>query len=98
MPAVPRPRRDSEGPADIQPCARSPHGIERLQPDWILDWLKDPAAILPGTRMPAFWPEYPKSSYPHMGGSAEAQILAIRDYLMTFKGGPSPMTGTRTAN
>jgi mono/diheme cytochrome c family protein len=72
--------------------------IERLQPDWVLDWLKDPAAILPGTRMPAFWPEYPKSSYPHMGGSGEAQILAIRDYLMTFKGGPSPMTGTRTAN
>ena len=73
-------------------------GIERLQPDWILDWLKDPAAILPGTRMPAFWPAYPKSDYPHMGGSAEAQIPAIRDYLMTFKGGPSPMTGTRTAN
>jgi hypothetical protein len=72
--------------------------IERLQPDWVLDWLKDPAAILPGTRMPAFWPEYPKSAYPHLGASGEAQILAIRNYLMTFKGGPSPMTGTRTAN
>jgi hypothetical protein len=40
--------------------------------------------------MPAFWPEYPKSFYPQFGGNAEAQIRAIRDYLMTFRGGPSP--------
>jgi hypothetical protein len=71
---------------------------ERLQADWILDWLKNPAVILPGTRMPAFWPDYPKSFYPHLGNNAEAQILAIRDYLMTFKGGPSPMVGARNAN
>ena len=71
---------------------------ERLQPDWIVDWLKNPAVILPGTRMPSFWPELPKSFYPHLGGNGEQQIIAIRDYLMTFKGGPSPMTGARTAN
>jgi hypothetical protein len=63
---------------------------ERLNPDWILAWLKNPAEILPGTRMPAFWPEYPKTFYPHLNNSAEAQILAIRDHLLTFKGGPSP--------
>jgi mono/diheme cytochrome c family protein len=63
---------------------------DRLQPDWILDWLKNPQRIQPGTRMPAFWPEYPKSYFPHMGGSADAQITAIRDYLLTFRGGPSP--------
>lgn len=63
---------------------------DRLQPDWVLDWLKAPAAILPGTRMPAFWPDHPKSAFPQMGGSAEAQIRAIRDYLLTFRGGPSP--------
>jgi mono/diheme cytochrome c family protein/archaellum component FlaC len=71
---------------------------ERLQADWILDWLKDPALILPGTRMPAFWPDYPKSFYPQFGGNAEAQIRAIRDHLMTLRGGPSPMAPTqRTA-
>jgi mono/diheme cytochrome c family protein len=75
---------------------------ERLQPDWILEWLKKPFDILPGTRMPQFWPDYPKSYYPQLGGSAEAQIRAIRDYLLTFRGGPSPKTGatgatTRTA-
>ena len=65
---------------------------ERLQPDWILAWLKNPLIILPGTRMPAFWPDYPKSFYTQFGGSAEAQILAIRDHLLTLRGGPSPKT------
>jgi mono/diheme cytochrome c family protein len=72
---------------------------ERLQPDWILDWLKKPSDILPGTRMPAFWPDYPKSFYPQMNGDAEAQIRAIRDHLLTFRGGPSPKPGAaKTAN
>jgi mono/diheme cytochrome c family protein len=63
---------------------------DRLQPDWILDWLKKPSDILPGTRMPAFWADYPKSPFPQLDGNAEAQIRAIRDYLLTFKGGPTP--------
>jgi len=67
---------------------------ERLQPDWILQWLKNPGAILPGTRMPQFWPDYPKSPYPGMGGDADAQIRAIRDHLETLKGGPSPKNPT----
>jgi hypothetical protein len=72
---------------------------ERLQADWILDWLRNPTAILPGTRMPAYWPEYPKSFYPQLGGDADAQMRAIRDHLLTLRGGPSPMpTGSRTAN
>ena len=63
---------------------------DRLQPEWILEWLKRPSDILPGTRMPAFWPDYPKSSFPQLNGDAEAQIRAIRDHLLTFKGGPTP--------
>jgi hypothetical protein len=43
--------------------------------------------------MPAFWPDYPKSFYTQLGGDAEAQIRAIRDHLMTFRGGPSPKVG-----
>jgi mono/diheme cytochrome c family protein/predicted nucleic acid-binding Zn-ribbon protein len=65
---------------------------ERLNPEWILDWLKNPASFLPGTRMPAYWPEFPKSPFPQLGGDAAAQIRAVRDHLMTFKGGPSPKT------
>jgi len=65
---------------------------ERLNPDWILQWLKNPAAILPGTRMPSFWPQemQPKSPYPELGGDADAQMRAIRDHLETLRGGPSP--------
>jgi mono/diheme cytochrome c family protein len=69
---------------------------DRLQPEWILEWLKAPASILPGTRMPAFWPDYPKSPYPQMGGSGEAQVLAIRNHLMTLRGGPTPRRGGNT--
>jgi hypothetical protein len=73
---------------------------ERLRPEWIVDWLKNPAVILPGTRMPSFWPEYPKSFYPQFGGSAQAQMEAIRDHLLQLRGGPSPMSPetSRTAN
>src|SRR5688572_13300236 len=67
---------------------------ERLQSDWIVDWLRNPATILPGTRMPAFWPDHPKSFYPQLGGDAEAQMRAIRDHLLTLRGGPSPMTNS----
>jgi mono/diheme cytochrome c family protein len=81
--------------ANLAPDLRM--SVERLQPDWILDWLKNPQRIQPGTRMPAFWPEYPKSYFPQMGGSADAQITAIRDHLLTFRGGPSPKRPAPTA-
>jgi mono/diheme cytochrome c family protein len=83
---------------------------ERLQADWILQWLRKPSDILPGTRMPAFWADYPKSLYTRQtpgfewlpaefDGNAEAQIRVIRDHLLTFRGGPSPKPGAaKTAN
>jgi mono/diheme cytochrome c family protein len=84
--------------SNLAPDLRMAH--ERLQPDWMLQWMKKPLDILPGTRMPAYWPDYPKSFYPHLGGDAEKQIQAIRDYLLTFRGGPSPKVppGARNAN
>jgi mono/diheme cytochrome c family protein len=91
--AIPKDQPTSNLAPDLRMSA------ERLQPDWILDWLKKPSDILPGTRMPAFWPDYPKSFYPQMNGDAEAQIRAIRDHLLTFRGGPSPKPGAaKTAN
>ena len=76
--------------SNLAPDLRMTH--ERLKPEWILDWLRNPARIQPGTRMPQFWPTppYPKSSFPQLGGDAEPQIRAIRDHLMTLRGGPSP--------
>ena len=57
---------------------------ERLQPDWILSWLQNPSAILPGTRMPTFWPDYPTSFYPPLDKNGASQIRAIRDHLLTL--------------
>ena len=73
---------------------------ERLNAEWIIAWLKKPSDILPGTRMPAFWPDYPKSFYAQMDGDADVQIHVIRDYLLTFRGGPSPKSanGAKNAN
>jgi mono/diheme cytochrome c family protein/predicted nucleic acid-binding Zn-ribbon protein len=72
---------------------------DRLQPNWIADWLRDPARIVPGTRMPAFWPDHPKSYYPQFGGDAEAQIQAVTEHLLTLRGGPTPrISATRSAN
>jgi hypothetical protein len=51
--------------------------------------------------MAAFWPNYPKSDFTQLGNNAEAQIRAIRDHLMTFRGGPSPkrqQPGVMTTN
>jgi mono/diheme cytochrome c family protein len=89
-------------PADLAPSTLAPDlrmTSERLQPDWILDWLRSPLTIVPGTRMPVFWPEYPKSPYPQLGGDAAAQMRAIRDHLLTLRGGPMPPTpGARVAD
>jgi hypothetical protein len=64
---------------------------ERLNPEWVEEWLKAPLRIQPGTRMPGFWPNYPKSDFPQFANDGARQIRAIRDYLFTFRGGPSPM-------
>ena len=68
---------------------------ERLQPDWVIDWLISPLEIQPGTRMPQLWPKYPESPFPMWyGGDAVRQVQAVRDYLFTFRGGPSPLRST----
>ncbi len=82
---------DDQDVANLAPDLRMAR--ERLQPDWILDWLIRPLDIQPGTRMPTFWTEYPGSFYPQFDQDADAQIESIRDYLLTFSGGPSPVQG-----
>ncbi|MDH4070682.1 MAG: cytochrome c, partial [Ignavibacteria bacterium] len=63
----------------------------RLKPDWIVDWLADPAAIQKGTRMPTFFPDGQSPLPDVLDGDAQMQMEAIRDYLMTI--GPSGRSG-----
>ncbi len=53
----------------------------RLNPDWILQWLHNPQAIQPGTKMPSFYPGGPDDI---LGGKEDQQIKAIRDYIFWF--------------
>lgn len=69
--------------ANLAPDLRLAH--ERLQPEWIDVWLRSPNAILPGTRMPSFWPDYPKSFYEPLNKDGEAQVRAIRDHVLTLR-------------
>ncbi len=54
---------------------------ERLNPDWIVKWIRDPQQLMPGTKMPSFYPDGPPDI---LGGKDEQQIEAIRDYIWTL--------------
>ena len=63
---------------------------DRLRPGWVERFLRDPAAIRPGTRMPAYWPEG-EANFPHLGGgTTEGQIGAIRGFLSLGASMPAP--------
>ena len=59
----------------------------RLKPDWLIDWMKDPQAIQPGTAMPQAWPLVGGQYMPvdgYAGNDAEKQIQLVRDYLISL--------------
>ena len=54
---------------------------QRLNPNWIIKWLKDPQKVQPGTKMPSFYPGGPDNV---LGGKEDLQMQALRDYLVTL--------------
>ncbi len=54
---------------------------ERLNPDWLSKWIRDPQQVMPGTKMPSFYPDGPPDI---LGGKDEDQIRALRDYILTL--------------
>ena len=68
----------------------------RLRPDWVVDWLRDPEAIMPGTKMPQpYIPtredvdfEGAEEYYPppviEMAGDSQALLESLRDYVYTI--------------
>ena len=57
---------------------------QRLNPHWILGWIKNPQALMPGTKMPAFYEEGQTGPEDVLGGNTDAQIAAMRDYIMSI--------------
>jgi hypothetical protein len=74
-----RPKQDPRSAAPDFMLAR-----QRLRPEWIPLWLRDPNALMEGTRMPSFWDMAPDAPAPHeaFGKDKQAQMEALRDLLM----------------
>lgn len=59
----------------------------RLDPDWIIKWIKDPQSLVPGTSMPTFFdPNDYENAGPSdiMNGDEDEQIRILRNYLMSL--------------
>jgi mono/diheme cytochrome c family protein len=55
---------------------------QRLRPEWFRRYVRDPAALRPGTRMPAAWPKTgPSMLREVLGGDSDRQISAVWAYL-----------------
>ena len=71
---------------------------ERLQSDWVIDWLRDPQVIMPGTKMPApYLPDAEILALPgavsdwgkfviSIGGDREIMLEGLRDYVYAIPG------------
>jgi cytochrome c551/c552 len=79
------------------PSAAAPHFANikaRLNGQWVRTWLENPNAIMPGTRMPALWPNSDpldeksvRIGVPgYLDGDAAKQMDLIRDYLFQYPG------------
>jgi mono/diheme cytochrome c family protein len=59
----------------------------RLNPEWIEKWLRNPQALQPGTKMPAFYnfdDETPDGPEDILGGDDAKQVQALRDWVLTL--------------
>lgn len=56
----------------------------RLKPEWIVEWLRDPQKLQPGTNMPTFFYEAQAPDQTVFGGNSEEQIKALKDYVWSI--------------
>ncbi len=60
---------------------------DRLKPEWIITWLTDPSALLPGTKMPTFFdPKNFETAGPEdiFGGDEHMQLKMLRNFILTI--------------
>jgi mono/diheme cytochrome c family protein len=77
-----KPEGDASGWAPDFALAR-----QRLRPEWIVNWIKNPQKLYPGTKMPTFYdPDNYATAGPDdvLGGDEDRQIRALRDYLLSL--------------
>ena len=54
---------------------------ERLKYAWFKQWLDNPPAMVPGTRMPQFWLNHESPNKEIAGGTEDGQVAALWTYL-----------------
>lgn len=54
---------------------------DRLNPEWVVKWIEDPQKLMPGTRMPSFYPGGPDDI---LDANEPKQMEAMRDYIWTL--------------
>lgn len=57
---------------------------ERLKPEWIAEWVKDPQKLQPGTRMPTFFYEGVAPDGETLGGNVDEQAKALATHIWTL--------------
>ena len=75
------------GGAQIDPKSVAPNlelARNRLKPEWIISWLRNPEAIQPGTMMPGYFPDGQSPMPDVLHGDAALQMQALRDHLFTL--------------
>ncbi len=64
----------------------------RLQPEWMIEWIKNPPALVPGTKMPTFFDpsNFNESGPPDvLNGDENEQIRVLRNFLMHLSDAPA---------
>jgi len=67
----------------------------RIQPDWLYEYLVDPAAYRPGTLMPSFWPGGKAANTQILEGDTGKQIASIHSFVKSANGEPEGFPQTQ---
>jgi len=85
-----KPEGPQEGWAPDLALARN-----RLNPNWIVEWIKDPQALMPGTKMPSFYDftDEGRDGPEDVLETDLQQVEALRDFILTLhpEAAPAPM-------
>lgn len=68
----------------------------RLRREWIIELLKDPNKMIPGARMPGFWPEMNSPAPEILGGNSQKQLEVLADYVLMI--GQNRRGGSKVSN
>lgn len=61
---------------------------QRIRPEWLYEYLVNPAGYRPGTLMPSFWPGGVSSNMNILGGDTARQIASIYSFAKSANGEP----------